>query len=73
MIRISVINHTNGAVKDEELQEVIRAVNSQIEHDFRPYWHTGGQLRLDGHLHSLENDRQHTDMRGDAVIYLWGK
>lgn len=71
MIRISVINHTYGAVKDEELQEVIRAVNKQVEHDFRPYWHKGGLLRLDGHTHSIESDHHHTDLRGDAIIYVW--
>lgn len=71
MMRISVINHTNGAVKDTELQEVIRAVNQQVEHDFRPYWHKEGLLRLDGHAHSSDSDRQHIDLRGDAIIYIW--
>jgi len=42
MLRISVINHTGGAITDGELQETIRAVNLQIEQDFRPYWHRDG-------------------------------
>jgi len=73
MFRISVINHTNGVIKDEELQDTIRAINFQLENDFRPYWHRGGKLRLDGHKHSIVSDRQHNDMRGDAVIYIWDK
>lgn len=72
MFRISVINHTDGEVSDKRLQEVIRAVNTQIERDFRPYWHRGGQLRLEGHEHTSRNER-HQDMRGDAVLYLWNE
>ena len=45
---ISIINHTNGKVKDEELQEAIRAINRQIAEDFEPYWSLGARLRLEG-------------------------
>ena len=31
---ISVINHSNGQVSDDELQRVIRAINRQIKEDF---------------------------------------
>jgi len=35
---ISLINHSNGKVKDTEILTVIRAINRQIEEDFEPYW-----------------------------------
>ncbi len=31
---ISVINHTNGKISDEEVQGAIRAINRQIKEDF---------------------------------------
>ena len=31
---ISIVNHTNGKLSDEKLQEGVRAVNRQIAHDF---------------------------------------
>jgi len=69
---ISVINHTNGKVSDEELQEAIRAINRQVAEDFEPYWSLGATLRLEGR--SGKPDLQTlADMRGDAVIYLWDK
>ena len=45
---ISVINHTNGQITDEELQRVIRAINRQITEDFDPYWSLSATLRLEG-------------------------
>jgi hypothetical protein len=45
---ISVINHTAGQLSDEELQNAIRAINRQIREDYEPYWHIGGELRLEG-------------------------
>jgi hypothetical protein len=36
VVIISVINHSNGQVKDEEVQRVIRADNRQIHEDFEP-------------------------------------
>ena len=45
---ISVINHTNGQLTDEEVQGAIRAINRQIEEDFEPYW------SLDAALPSLQ-------------------
>lgn len=68
---ISVINHTNGKVKDEELQEVIRAINRQIKEDFEPYWSLGATLRLEGKSGEHPSKQELADMRGDAVIYLW--
>lgn len=70
---ISVINHTNGKIADEDLHAVIRAVNRQVAVDFSPYWSLGATLRLEGRS-SLKPDAQTlADMRGDAVIYLWDK
>lgn len=35
---ISIVNLSHGALADEELQRVIRAINRQIADDFEPYW-----------------------------------
>jgi len=70
---ISVINHTDGDISDEEIQETIRVINRQIKEDFEPYWSLGATLRLEGRS-SDQPDRISTpDMRGEAVIYLWNE
>jgi len=70
-MRISVINLSNGKVNDEELLQVIRAINSQIRDDFKPYWNINATITLEGHSGSNPGD-SHTlpMMRGDAVLYL---
>ena len=68
---ISVINHTNGQISDEEIQRVIRAINQQIADDFEPYWSMGARLRLEGKGQDVPNVQDTEDMRGDAVLYLW--
>ncbi len=68
---ISVINHTNGKVSDEELQVAIRAINQQIEQDFEPYWSLGAQLRLEGKSGNKPSKQNLADMRGSAVLYMW--
>ncbi len=70
---ISIINHTNGQVSDEELQSANRAINRQIEEDFEPYWSLGAVLRLEGRSGKKPQKQGISDMRGDAVIYLWDK
>src|SRR5262245_19903218 len=70
---ISVINHSNGQVSDEELQNVIRAINCQIRDDFEPYWSLGATLRLEGKSGRSPSKDDLVDMRGDAVLYLWDK
>jgi hypothetical protein len=70
---ISVINHTNGKISDEELQVAIRAVNRQIAHDFEPYWSVGAALRLEGRSTDTPDKMKLQDMRGDAVLYLWDR
>lgn len=68
---ISVINHTNGKLSDERVQEAIRAINRQIREDFEPYWSFGATLRLEGKVGKKPNKQRAEDMRGDAVLYLW--
>lgn len=68
---ISVINHTNGKLTDEELQVAIRAINRQIAHDFEPYWSLGAALRLEGRSETKPTKHSLADMRGDAVLYVW--
>ena len=73
LVIISVINHTDGEISDEEIQETIRVINRQIKEDFEPYWSLGATLRLEGRS-SDQPDRISTpDMRGEAVIYLWNE
>ncbi|MGH9508411.1 MAG: hypothetical protein ACRD2M_00610 [Terriglobales bacterium] len=68
---ISVINHTNGTISDEEVQSVIRVLNYQIAEDFEPYWSLGARLRLEGKSGAQPSKTNLADMRGDAVLYLW--
>lgn len=68
---ISVINHTNGQLRDEEVQVALRAINRQISEDFEPYWSLGARLRLEGKSQAKPSKQNLMDMRGDAIIYLW--
>ena len=68
---ISVINHTNGRIQDQEFQTVIRAINRQIEGDFAPYWGFGARLRLEGRSEKKPSEHALADMRGEAVLYVW--
>ena len=68
---ISVINHSNGLIKDEGLEFTIRAINRQIAEDFEPYWSFGATLRLEGRSRERPSKQDPADMRGDAVIYVW--
>jgi hypothetical protein len=72
-MQISVVNHTNGRVADDELQRVIRAINRQITEDFAPYWGMSATLRLEGRSAQRPDTIQIPDLRGDAVIYLWNE
>ena len=69
---ISIINHTSGHLDDEAVQAAVRAINRQIREDFEPYWHFGAELRLEGKS-GKRPSQSLSDMRGDAVIYLWDK
>jgi hypothetical protein len=70
---ISVVNHTDGKLSDEAVQEGIRAVNRQIAHDFNPYWSMGAELRLEGAIGEDPDDEGLPELRGDAIIYLWNE
>jgi hypothetical protein len=71
---ISVINHSNGVLLDEEIQRVIRAVNRQIHEDFEPYWSLGATLRLEGRGgDDPDPENPQVELRGDAIIYIWDK
>ncbi len=70
---ISVINHTNGRLEDSEVQHAIRAINRQISKDFSPYWGRFAAMRLEGTGKDNPDKRNPSDMRGNAVIYLWDK
>ena len=70
---ISVINHASAEITDAELQQVLRAVNRQIEGDFAPYWSLAATLRLEGKSGKQPSKQSLADMRGDAVLYLWDR
>jgi len=70
---ISVINHTNGHLNDGAVQTAIRAINRQIAEDFAPYWGMSAKLRLEGKAGLKPDAQQASDMRGDAVLYLWNE
>ncbi len=70
---ISIINHTNGTISDEAVQETIRAINRQIKEDFEPYWSFGAKLRLEGRSGKKPSAQSAADLRGDAIIYLWNQ
>jgi hypothetical protein len=66
---ISIVNHTQ--LPRQEVQDVLRAVNRQLQEDFRRYWHKNVELRLEGWTGESPSPKSPFDMRGDAVIYLW--
>ena len=67
---ISMINLTEGALIDAQVQSAIRAVNRQISEDFARYWGFGGELRLEGKTGRKRRSVDPADMRGDAILYL---
>jgi hypothetical protein len=72
-MNISVINHSDGRVSDEDLQRAIRAINRQIREDFAPYWGMSATLRLEGRSAEKPETVELADLRGDAVIYIWAE
>lgn len=65
---ISVINTTD--LDREDVQHTLRAVNRQLQEDFRRHWHTFVELRLEGWTGEPLDPNRPFNMRGDAVIYL---
>jgi hypothetical protein len=68
---ISLINHTNGKIKDEQIQSTVRVINRQISEDYAPYWSLGATLRLEGKSGKQPDKEKPEDMRGEAIVYLW--
>ncbi len=66
---ISVINYST--ISDEDVHVAIRAVNRQIAEDFAPYWGFGGTLRLDGGVGKEPDQQNLSELRGDAMLYLY--
>jgi len=66
---ISIINNSDGALRDGDLQAGVRAVNRQMQYDFLPYWGFGAQLRLEG-KRGRDEKFDPADIRGDAVLYV---
>lgn len=65
---ITVVNRSEYT--DESVQEVIRAVNRQINEDFRRYWHRSAELRLEGRIGSRPVQKRLEELRGEAILYL---
>jgi hypothetical protein len=68
---ISIVNHTDGKLSDEVVQEGIRAVNRQIAYDFNPHWSMAAELRLEGAVGKDPDEDKLPELRGDAIVYLW--
>ena len=66
---IAIINNSDGALRDGDLQAGIRAVNRQMQYDFLPYWGFSAQLRLEG-KRGRDEKFDPADVRGDAVLYV---
>jgi hypothetical protein len=67
-VQISVVNY-DDELPTLELLAAIRAVNTQIERDFAPYWHMRGQLRLDA-ADPTRGVEELGGLKGDAIIYI---
>lgn len=61
---ITLINFTNGKIKDENVHAAARAINRQIAEDFEPYWSFGATLRLEGRTTAKPSKTTMPDMRG---------
>ena len=68
---LAIINFTSN-LRDQKVQDVIRAVNRQVTEDFLPIWGAGRLLRL----HAPNSDPSDPDsleeepVGADSVIYL---
>ena len=67
---ISIVNFT-ASITDARLQEVIRAINRQVREDFEPHWHMGATLRLEGRIDKTPEPASASELRGDAIIYVY--
>jgi hypothetical protein len=69
---VTVVNLSKH-IEDDELQQVIRAINRQIREDFEPCWSIRAELRLEGKSTKDPDRVSLPELRGDAVLYLWDK
>src|SRR6266536_1792984 len=67
---ISAVN-LSKKIADEEVQPVLRAINTQIAQDFAPYWGMSATMRLEGRAARKPKREHPPELRGDAIIYLW--
>jgi hypothetical protein len=72
---ISLVNSTDS-ISDHEVQTAIRSINRQLQEDFKTYWNIDVKLRLEGRSgegrNAVIDPSKPLEMRGDAVLYLWG-
>jgi hypothetical protein len=66
---ISLVSFTS--LPDEEVTRAVRAVNRQIAEDFAPHWHLHARLRLEGRADRRPVAQRPSELRGDAILYLW--
>jgi len=65
---ISVVNRSRQ-VPDNEILDVIRAINRQLQEDFKAFWHIDVRMRLEG-VHGDDCLQWLPDLRGDAVLFV---
>jgi hypothetical protein len=68
-MQISVVNFSKKS--DDDVQNVLRAINRQLTEDFRQHWHLNAELRLEGRIGSKPDGKRLQELRGDAILYLW--
>ena len=69
---ITIVNRSK-TITDEQVLNVIRAINRQVSEDFEPYWSFGARLRLEGSVGIQADKQKLPEMRGDAILYLSDK
>lgn len=63
---ITVVDRSEGKIKDAELKKVVKALNVQVERDFVPYWGMPAEIRIG----SGPAESELPDYQDAAVIYL---
>ena len=67
---ISVLNFSNGRIRDDEVRRALRAINRQIKNDFEPHWGFGATLRLVRKAGSKLRKQSLPGRQGEAYLYL---
>jgi hypothetical protein len=68
MLKMTLVNYST--IPDEEVQVVVRAINTQLREDFALYWDQEAELRLGGKAIGQFNPSNPVELRGDAILYL---